>query len=77
MDGQDGQDKSEKAPLIPADSFAISPRVIYSSHYNIGVFGLERLHPFDSRKFGRAWNLLRSRFEAFAEFEEEGLEVIA
>jgi histone deacetylase 11 len=38
------------------------PRVVYSRHYNIGFYGLERLHPFDSRKYGRAWRLLRRRF---------------
>jgi len=30
-------------------------RIIYSRHYNIGFYGLERLHPFDSRKYGKAW----------------------
>ena len=39
-----------------------SPRIVYSPHYNIGFLGLERLHPFDSRKYGRAWNRLRSRY---------------
>lgn len=38
------------------------PRVVYSRHYNIGFYGLERLHPFDSRKYGRAWTQLRRRF---------------
>jgi len=37
-------------------------RVVYSHHYNIGFYGLERLHPFDSRKYGRAWKLLRQHF---------------
>ena len=32
--------------------------VVYSSHYDISFFGLERLHPFDSRKYGRAWREL-------------------
>ena len=41
-----------------------SPRVVYSRHYNIGLAGVERLHPFDSRKYGRAWRLLRGRFGA-------------
>jgi histone deacetylase 11 len=36
-----------------------SPRIVYSPHYNIGFFGLERLHPFDSRKYGRAWKEVR------------------
>ena len=38
------------------------PRIVYSRHYNIGFYGLERLHPFDSRKYGRAWRLLRRHF---------------
>jgi histone deacetylase 11 len=40
----------------------ISPKIVYSRHYNIGLFGLERLHPFDSRKYGRAWAVLRKKF---------------
>ncbi len=38
------------------------PRIVYSRHYNIGFYGLERLHPFDSRKYGRAWNMLKRHF---------------
>ena len=38
------------------------PRIVYSRNYNIGFYGLERLHPFDSRKYGRAWRLLRRHF---------------
>jgi histone deacetylase 11 len=30
-------------------------KLVYTPRYNIGFFGLERLHPFDSRKYGRAW----------------------
>lgn len=37
-------------------------RVVYSPHYNISFYGLERLHPFDSRKYGRAWRQLRKHF---------------
>ncbi len=37
-------------------------RIVYSRHYNIGFYGLERLHPFDSRKYGRAWRTLRRHF---------------
>lgn len=39
------------------------PNVVYHRNYNIGLYGLERLHPFDSRKYGKAWraiNLLAS-----------------
>lgn len=38
------------------------PRIVYSPHYNIGFFGLEKLHPFDSRKYGRAWRRLHRHF---------------
>ena len=40
------------------------PRIVYSRHYNIGFFGLERIHPFDSRKYGRAWRCLHRHFGA-------------
>lgn len=36
-------------------------RVVYDRHYDIRAFGLERLHPFDTRKHSRAWRLLRQR----------------
>ena len=39
-------------------------RIVYSPRYNIGFLGLERLHPFDSRKYGRVWRCLRKRFGA-------------
>lgn len=35
------------------------PRIVYSRRYNIGFYGLERLHPFDSRKYGRTWKVIR------------------
>ncbi|MCC6188836.1 MAG: histone deacetylase [Anaerolineales bacterium] len=37
----------------------IDPRVVYSSAYDIHFLGLERLHPFDGRKFTRAWRYAR------------------
>jgi histone deacetylase 11 len=30
-------------------------KLTYTRRYNIGFLGLERFHPFDSRKYGRAW----------------------
>lgn len=39
-----------------------SVRIVYSRHYDIRLFGLERLHPFDTRKYGRAYRRLRHRF---------------
>ena len=38
------------------------PRIVYCRHYNIGFYGLEKLHPFDSRKYGRAWKVIRRHF---------------
>jgi histone deacetylase 11 len=32
--------------------------IVYSPHYNISVCGLENLHPFDSKKWGRVYSLL-------------------
>ncbi len=37
-------------------------KIVYSPHYNISFFGIERLHPFDSKKYGRAWDLLQGQF---------------
>jgi histone deacetylase 11 len=37
-------------------------QIVYSGHYNISFFGIERLHPFDSRKYGHAWSALRREF---------------
>ncbi len=39
-----------------------SPKIVYSPSYNIGFLGVERLHPFDSRKYGRAWSVLHNQF---------------
>jgi histone deacetylase 11 len=30
-------------------------RIVYSPHYNIGGYGIEKLHPFDGRKYAKAW----------------------
>lgn len=40
------------------------PRLVYSPNYNINMLGLERLHPFDSRKYEKVWNLLEEEFGA-------------
>jgi histone deacetylase 11 len=45
-----------------AQGYSISPRIVYSRHYNFGLPGLQRLHPFDTRKYGRTWRELRKRF---------------
>jgi histone deacetylase 11 len=33
-------------------------KLVYTRRYNIGFFGVERFHPFDSRKYGRAWRAI-------------------
>ena len=33
--------------------------IVYDAGYNIGFFGLEKLHPFDSKKYGKAFQSLR------------------
>jgi histone deacetylase 11 len=37
-------------------------KIVYSPHYNISFFGIERFHPFDSKKYGRTWNVLQQQF---------------
>jgi histone deacetylase 11 len=33
--------------------------IVYSKHYDIGLAGMERLHPFDTRKHGKVYRYLR------------------
>jgi len=33
--------------------------IVYSADYNIGFLGLERLHPFDSGKWGKVFQYLK------------------
>lgn len=40
----------------------MKPCLVYAPGYDITLFGLERLHPFDGRKFSRAWALLQQHF---------------
>lgn len=40
----------------------MGPRIVYSPRYDIGLLGLERLHPFDAHKYSRAYAWLRRRF---------------
>ena len=39
----------------------MSPVLVYSPRYDFSLFGIERLHPFDARKFSRAWTIIRER----------------
>lgn len=36
-------------------------KLVFSPHYDISLFGIERLHPFDSRKYGRAWRVIQKQ----------------
>lgn len=62
-------------PFIPAMNYSLSegppfyssytlPKdklpIFYRDEYNIQFFGLEKLHPFDSQKYGRVFNTLTS-----------------
>ena len=37
-------------------------KLIYTPAFDIKFYGAEFLHPFDSRKYSKAWELLSSRF---------------
>lgn len=38
------------------------PKIVFSPHYNIGLWGFETfLHPFDTRRASRVWRMLRTR----------------
>ena len=37
-------------------------RIVYAHQYNIGFYGLENLHPFDSKKYGRIWKSLKRHY---------------
>lgn len=37
-------------------------RLVYSPHYDFSLMGLEKLHPFDPKKFSKTWQLLYKKF---------------
>ena len=39
-------------------SLAKIPQIIFSPNYDIHFWGVEKMHPFDSQKYGKAWNRL-------------------
>lgn len=60
--GSSSSSRADVAPMSTADMQALqlchNPStarlpVVYSSHYNISFMGLEKLHPFDSKKYER------------------------
>ena len=38
----------------------MTPRLVFSPKYDLTLYGLERLHPFDGRKYSRAWGRIRA-----------------
>ena len=40
----------------------LQPKIVYSPDYDIRFLGLEKLHPFDSCKYSRAWESLLTTF---------------
>jgi len=36
--------------------------IVYTAEYNISFFGMEKLHPFDSTKWGNVFNYLKGEF---------------
>lgn len=45
-------------PTKPELDLRNKPRVVYHADYNITAGGIERMHPFDSKKYGRVYNFL-------------------
>jgi histone deacetylase 11 len=68
MGGTQSQEEREEPTPSEADTPGIyeiaelEPRqwpIVYSSQYNIGFMGLQRLHPFDSAKWGKIFDHLQ------------------
>lgn len=66
MNGSQGA--VQRVPALPAKSNSRGMpkmvRIAFHSRYDIGLWGVERWHPFDSRKYGRAWKVLRKELGA-------------
>ncbi|WP_051327309.1 histone deacetylase family protein [Desulfatibacillum aliphaticivorans] len=45
-------------PAASGDEPEIPLPIVYSKHYNITLFGIQKLHPFDSEKYGRVYKYL-------------------
>jgi histone deacetylase 11 len=58
--GSDIQDVLEEPDAGVCALEALKVPLIYDSRYNISAFGLEHLHPFDSRKYSKIRNYLLS-----------------
>src|SRR5438128_746153 len=40
----------------------IQPKIVFSPEYDFHFYGIERFHPFDGRKFSKAWKEIASIF---------------
>lgn len=49
--------------LAMSDGMYVMPAVIYRDEYNIGFFGIEKLHPFDTKKYGKIADHLEKLFK--------------
>ncbi|SHJ11241.1 histone deacetylase 11 [Desulfatibacillum alkenivorans DSM 16219] len=45
-------------PAAFGDQPEIPLPIVYSKHYNITLYGIQKLHPFDSEKYGRVYKYL-------------------
>jgi hypothetical protein len=43
------------------EGLTLRAALVYSPGYDLSMFGLERLHPFDGRKYSKAWGLVTER----------------
>ena len=71
MGAVQSQEEGRDEPALPEaegetpgiyGSAELEPRqwpIVYSSHYNIGFMGFQRLHPFDSAKWGKIFDHLQ------------------
>ena len=44
-------------------------RLVYSSGYDFTVMGLDKLHPFDAKKFSKAWKRLKADFHDLEKYQ--------
>jgi len=49
----------------------LKPLLVYAPGYDLSLPGFDRLHPFDGRKFSRAWKVVRARLGAAADRHRE------
>lgn len=55
----------------------MSNRLVYSEGYDFAVAGLDKLHPFDAKKFSKAWNILNDEIPDLVEYHLSPKELAA